>query len=226
MGRGCSNNGCRPAYWAAPLWSRLWWGCFLSPILASGNSELFPEQVHSCLPSGWQQGMGNCYYARKWNRLKLATFYHAFLWKLGAFNRLQFRSYRRQTLPAWLWCRWGGRCRVLLPRLPASVSLCCISIFQVTWWSFQCALTPEWKLCTLRATPQVLSLCITLEHAILSFNVQKGIFFDVQYFFLLIKMIKMKDKGPIIFYQWPNVLPEFHVLNLELSHSVWQNCPW
>lgn len=78
------------------------------------------QQVHSCLPSGWQVGMGNCYYARKWNRLKLATFYHAFLWKLGAFNRLQFRSYCRQTLPAWLWCRWGGRSRVLLPRLPAS----------------------------------------------------------------------------------------------------------
>lgn len=53
-----------------------------------------------------------------------------------------------------------------------------------------------------------------------------GNFFGMQYFFLLIKMIKMKDKGPIIFYQWPNVLTKLHVLNLELSHSVWQDYPW
>lgn len=102
-------------------------GSFCLPWLLKTASQLLPEQVHSICPRADRWGMGSCYYARKWNWLKLATFsVHAFLWKLGAFNRLQFHSYRRQTLPMSLWYRGGGW---QVPRLPTSTSLFYILIF-------------------------------------------------------------------------------------------------
>lgn len=196
-------------------------GSFCPPWLLKTASQLLAEQVHSVCPGADRWGMGSCYYARKWNWLKLATFsIHAFLWKLGAFNRLQFHSYRRQTLPMSSW--YGGEAGtetsdfykpVLYTHFLSRVEKCSVNSYLRVEASFlACRATGVDFLRSNRTC----SFKLLFPHG-------KRLRYAI--FFLLIKMIKMKDKGPIIFYQWPNVLTKLHVLNLELSHSVWQKYP-
>lgn len=148
---------------------------------------------------------------------------HAFLWKLGAFNRLQFHSYSRL-------CRRSSG----VGEEVHSASSQTADFYQTVLHSHFLSHMERLAMYSYPRVKVMLSACKATgvdflhSHRTCNFKLQlsNGKLFWCAIFFLLIKMIKMKDKGPIIFYQWPNVLTKLHVLNLELSHSVWQNYPW